>query len=47
MRPYLAFEGSSGPEVYFCPGGKCLNDSATLFYRANKSDCYVCPLKLR
>src|SRR6478672_4141951 len=41
-------------DVYFCPGGKTLtttgtrvNGGATLLYRASKTDCDACDLKLR
>jgi hypothetical protein len=41
-------------DIHVCPGGRMLtttgtrvNDGATVLYRASRSDCGVCPLKLR
>ncbi len=40
-------------DLYLCPGGKTLkttgraHDGKTLYYRASKFDCEVCPLKAR
>ena len=41
-------------DVYICPGGRtltttgtCVNDGATVLYRASRRDCGACPLKLR
>jgi transposase len=41
-------------DIYVCPGGRMLtttgtrvNDGATVLYRASRSDCGACPLKLR
>ncbi len=40
-------------DLYICPGGKTLkttgkvHDGKTLYYRASKLDCELCPMKLR
>ena len=48
------FNYDAAGDVYVCPGGKTLtttgtrvNDGATLLYRASKTDCDACALKLR
>ncbi len=40
-------------DLYICPGGKTLkttgrvHDGKTLYYRASKLDCELCPMKLQ